>query len=139
MNVVYREGDTVVRNADPWTPTVHRYLDYLRVGGIDWVPRPIEGVPGTHGVRERERLSYLLGDVPAYPLPKWVWSDDVLCDGAQRLRRLHDASIGFASDRAVWQSPAKVRAREETHGWPSAPCRAQPVINSLARLLSPVV
>lgn len=115
MNVVYREGDTVVRGAGPWTPTVHRYLDYLRLAGIDWVPRPIELMLDTRGEPERERLSYLPGDVPAYPLPEWVWSDDVLRDGAQRLRRLHDASIGFASDGAVWQSPVKIPAEVVCH------------------------
>lgn len=115
MNVVYREGDTVVRGAGPWTPTVHRYLDYLRLAGIDWVPRPIELMLDTRGEPERERLSYLPGDVPAYPLPEWVWSDDVLRDGAQRLRRLHDASIGLASDGAVWQSPVKIPAEVVCH------------------------
>lgn len=112
MNVVYREGDTVVRDAGPWTPTVHRYLDYLHLAGIDWVPRPVEVMLGAP---ERERLSYLPGDVPAYPLPEWVWSEDVLCDGARRLRRLHDASIGFASDGAVWQSPVKIPAEVVCH------------------------
>ena len=117
MNTVYREGDTVVRDAGPWTPTVHRYLDYLRLAGIDWVPRPVEVMLGTRGEpeRERERLSYLPGDVPAYPLPEWVWSEDVLSDGARRLRRLHDASIGFAIDGAVWQSPVKIPAEVVCH------------------------
>lgn len=64
MNVVLCEGDTVVRNAGPWTPTVHRYLRYLYVAGIDWVPRPVETMLGADGEPNRERLSYLHGDVP---------------------------------------------------------------------------
>ncbi len=115
MNDVYLEGDTVVRNAGPWTPTVHRYLEYLRLAGIDWIPRPIEVMPQARGGPERERLSYVRGDVPAYPLPDWVFSDEVLVEGAQRLRRLHDASVGFASDGAVWQSPAKIPAEVVCH------------------------
>ncbi|MHB1511562.1 MAG: phosphotransferase [Acidimicrobiales bacterium] len=55
------------------------------------------------------------GDVPTYPLPKWVWGDEVLCDGAQRLRRLHDASIGFPADGATWQSPVKIPAEVVCH------------------------
>ncbi len=35
MNAAFREGDTVVRDARPWTPTVHRHL---RLAGLDWVP-----------------------------------------------------------------------------------------------------
>lgn len=38
MNSVFRQGDTVIRNAGPWTPTVHRFLEYLRNANIDWVP-----------------------------------------------------------------------------------------------------
>lgn len=101
MNAVERDGDTVLRNAGPWTPTVHRYLDYLAVAGVDWVPRPL-GIEG-----DRERLSFIEGDVPLYPLPDWVWADAVLEGGARRLRQLHDASVGFGLDRAVWQAPAK--------------------------------
>ena len=115
MNVVFREGDTVLRNAGPWTPTVHRYLRYLEVAGIDWIPRPIDIRTGADGGPERERLSYLDGDVPAYPLPEWVWDDDVLSEGAQRLRRLHDASIGFATVGSIWQSPAKIPAEVICH------------------------
>lgn len=43
MNAVERRGDCVLRNAGPWTPTVHRYLDHLAAGGVDWVPRPLGG------------------------------------------------------------------------------------------------
>ena len=109
MNVVERSGDTVLRLAGPWTPTVHNYLDYLRMAGVTWAPRPlaIEG--------ERERLSFIDGDVPQYPLPAWVWQESVLTDGAGRLRQLHDASIGFALDDAVWQSRAKVPSEVICH------------------------
>jgi Phosphotransferase enzyme family len=109
MNAVVRAGDTVLRNAGPWTPTVHRYLDYLAKAGVDWSPRPL-GIEG-----QRERLSFIHGDVPLYPLPDWVWSEEVLTDGARRLRQLHDASIGFGLDDAVWQSPAKVPAEVICH------------------------
>ena len=110
MNTVVRDVDTVVRIAGPWTATVHRYLQYLHVAGVDWVPRPLETTLGADGHPERERLTYLHGDVPDYPLPSWVWADHVLSEGAKRLRRLHDASIGFSSDGCVWQSPAKIPA-----------------------------
>ncbi|MBF0671916.1 MAG: phosphotransferase [Salinibacterium sp.] len=109
MNDVTREGDTVLRQAGPWTPTVHRYLDYLTIAGVDWAPHPL-GIEG-----ERERLSFIDGTVPVYPLPAWVWAESVLVQGGRMLRQLHDASIGFAVDGAVWQSPAKVPAEVICH------------------------
>jgi hypothetical protein len=109
MNSVERDGDTVRRTAGPWTPTVHRYLRYLEQGGIDWVPSPVAIE------NDREVLSFVEGDVPVYPLPEWVWTDAVLVDGARRLRALHDASVGFPLDGAVWQSPTRVPVEVISH------------------------
>jgi len=109
MNAVERLGDTVLRTSGPWTPTVHRYLDYLAMAGVDWAPRPL-------GVEDgREQLTFIAGEVPLYPLPAYVWSDSVLENGARRLRQLHDASIGFGLDGAIWQSPAKIPAEVICH------------------------
>jgi hypothetical protein len=102
MNAVVRDGDTVRRVGGPWTPSVHRYLRYLERAGIHWAPRPI-GFDGEH-----ETLSFVEGAVPEYPLPDWVWTDSALLQGARMLRLLHDASVGFGLDDALWQSPAKV-------------------------------
>jgi hypothetical protein len=109
MNEVHRDGDTVLRTGGPWTPTVHAYLDYLAMAGVDWVPRPL-GVEG-----DRERLTFIDGDVPVYPLPDWVWAESVLTEGAQFLRQLHDASIGFALDDRIWQSRTKVPSEVICH------------------------
>ncbi len=109
MNAVERSGDTVLRTAGPWTPTVHRYLRYLRTAGVTGIPQPV-GVEGS-----RERLSFVEGEVPLYPLPDWVWHDSVIEQGARLLRKLHDASIGFGPDGAVWQAPAKVPAEVICH------------------------
>ncbi|MEO6115257.1 MAG: aminoglycoside phosphotransferase family protein [Pseudolysinimonas sp.] len=100
MNAVRRVGDTVVRNAGPWTPTIHRFLVFLDAAGIDGIPRPV-----SIG-RDREVLSFVAGEVPVYPLPEWVWSDEVLVDAAHRLRSLHDASVGFDVRDAIWQVPS---------------------------------
>jgi hypothetical protein len=109
MNRVEREGDTVLRDAGPWTPTVHRYLRHLALAGVEGIPEPL-GIEGG-----RERLTFLDGDVPVYPLPDWIWADDVLVQAGRRLRELHDASVGFALDGAVWQSPTKVPAEVICH------------------------
>ncbi|MET0989041.1 MAG: aminoglycoside phosphotransferase family protein [Glaciihabitans sp.] len=109
MNVVERQGETVLRNGGGWTPTVHRYLRYLERAGVRGIPRALSIE------EDRERLSFVTGSVPDYPLPNWVWRDNVLEDGARLLRRLHDASIGFGLDGAVWQSPTKVPSEVICH------------------------
>lgn len=109
MNRVERRGNTVLRGAGPWTPTVHRYLDFIAEAGIDWAPRPL-GIDGG-----RETLTFIDGDVPRYPLPGWVWDESVLRDGAARLRELHDAGIGFPIDGAVWQLPVRSPAEVICH------------------------
>jgi hypothetical protein len=109
MNRVEREGDTVLRDAGPWTPTVHRWLRHLALAGVEGIPQPL-GVEGG-----RERLTFLHGDVPVYPLPDWIWADDVLVQAGRRLRELHEASVGFALDGAIWQSPTKVPAEVICH------------------------
>lgn len=109
MNRVFREGDTVTRTAGEWTPTVHRYLNYLTRAGATGIPKPL-------GIEDdRERLTFLSGEVPVYPLPSWVWSEQILRDGAIKLREVHDASIGFAVDGALWQSASKVPAEVICH------------------------
>lgn len=109
MNRVEREGDTVLRDAGPWTPTVHRYLRHLALAGVEGIPQPL-GIEG-----DRERLTFLDGDVPVYPLPRWIWADDVLVRAGRRLRELHDASIGFMLGGAVWQSEVKVPSEVVCH------------------------
>ena len=100
MNTVRRSGDTVVRTAGDWTPTIHRYLRHLAAAGIEWIPRPV-----SIG-RDHEVLSFVEGEVPLYPLPDWVWRDDALVDAAAHLRALHDASVGFDTESAIWRVPA---------------------------------
>jgi Ser/Thr protein kinase RdoA (MazF antagonist) len=109
MNSVVRDGDVVRRTAGAWTPTIHRYLDHLADAGIDWIPRAL-GIDG-----DREILSFLEGDVPLYPLPEWVWTDDALADASRHLRALHDASIRFDTSDAIWQWPAAQPAEVICH------------------------
>ena len=101
MSAVVRRGQAVHRSAGPWTPTIHRLLDHLHERGLSWLPRPL-------GLDEqgREVLTYLPGTVPSYPLPLWVWSEEVLVEAGRRLAQLHQASAGFDLTGAVWQIPA---------------------------------
>jgi Ser/Thr protein kinase RdoA (MazF antagonist) len=96
VNRVTRVGDTVRRQAGPWTPTIHRLLSHARDKGVSWLPEP-------RGLDElgREVLTFLPGDVP-HEMPAWVWSEAVLCDVGRALRQWHDATSDFDMRGAIW-------------------------------------
>lgn len=99
MGHVSRRGDTVVRQAGSWTPAVHRLLRQLGDAGIDGVPQPLEMIG-----QSKEVLTFIHGDVPAYPMPDWAWALDALRSAAQFMRRTHDATAGGPWE-GPWRSP----------------------------------
>ena len=100
MNTVTQRGGEVLRQGGAWTPTVHRLLRHVRQRGVGWVPQPQRVEPDG-----REALTYIAGEVPQYPMPGYVWAEGTLIDAASRLRRFHDASVGFDTADATWQIP----------------------------------
>ncbi|WP_416900672.1 ammonium transporter [Micromonospora echinospora] len=98
VSTVVRVGDTVRRNAGPWTPAVHALLRHLEYVGFT-------GAPRAYGMDERNRevLSYLEGECGEYPLaPHWV-TDEALVTVATMLRFI-GAGLGaldFAGGTAV--------------------------------------
>ncbi len=107
---IARDGDSVLRPAGPWTPSVHALLAHLRARGVDWVPEP-RGVDA----RGRAAVSWVDGDVPAYPMPDWVWAPAVLERAARMLRELHDATAGFERAGRRWALPAREPAEVICH------------------------
>lgn len=101
MGGALRTGDSVRRVAGPWTPTVQRFLGHLRRQGLRWVPEPLG-----RDEEGRDCISYLPGAVPQYPLPDWVWHDEVLTTAARLMSELHRASAGFDTRGVVWRMPA---------------------------------
>ena len=97
-----RDGDAVLRPAAPWTASVHALLSHVRARGIDWVPEPRPSADPA-----RAAVSWLEGDVPAYPMPDWVWAPAVLDRAARMLRELHDATAGFSRTGRTWALPAR--------------------------------
>lgn len=110
MGPVTRFGDEVRRQAGPWTANVHRLLELYASAGIAETPRPL-------GFTEdgRERLTFLPGDVPNYPMPAWAWNESVLHGAGRLLRRLHDASVPLAGVRDGWRSPVREPAEVVCH------------------------
>lgn len=101
---VWRRGATIRRSTGPWTPAVHGLLRHLEAGGF-------EGAPRVLGLDEqgREVLTYLEGEVPAYPTAPELWSDGVLEELARLLRRLHDATVGLDLPDGRWREGAAAR------------------------------
>jgi hypothetical protein len=65
-------------------------------------------VPEPHGLDRdgREVLEFLPGEVPNYPMPGWVWNDDLLVAAARWLRGFHDATTHLPRrDDVRWQLP----------------------------------
>lgn len=108
---VVRVGDTVRREAGPWTPLVHDLLRHVRAAGFELAPEPLGS-----DQRGREVLSYLPGvTLTGEPWPAWVWSDALLVQAAGALARYHRAVAGFR--------PATVTSRLGT-----APLRAGEIV-----------
>lgn len=110
MGPVTRFGDEVRRQAGPWTANVHRLLELYAAAGVEGTPRPL-GFTGDG----RERLTFLPGEVPNYPMPTWVWDESVLRGAAELLRRLHDASVPLADTEDGWRSPVREPAEVVCH------------------------
>jgi hypothetical protein len=102
---VVRVGDTVRRPHQPTSGAVAEYLDHLERVGFDGSPRYLGR--DRHG---RDVLSYLDGAVPGDPPEAWASDDGLLASVAVLVRRLHEASAGFAAERgfaapdgSIWQ------------------------------------
>ena len=110
---VVRVGDTVRRQAGPWTPTVHAYLRHIRARGFTGAPEGL-GVDA----KGREVLQFIpgetLGDAldPAEPKtelavvrpwPEAMRSDDALTEVGKLYAALHAAARGFRPDSPTWR------------------------------------
>jgi len=90
-----RVGATVRRPTGPWTPAVHALLAYLDAAGLGAIPK-VRGLDETG----REILDYVPGDTADAhdPWPAWVWSDTLLVQVAEWLRRYHATVAGFRAE-----------------------------------------
>ncbi|MEV1203622.1 phosphotransferase enzyme family protein [Microbispora rosea] len=112
VNRVVRVGGTVRRPARRWTPAVHALLDHLAEVGFGGAPRAY----GCDG-EGREVLDFVPGEVPDYPLPAYVMTDEALAGAGVLLRGYHDATVGFAPPEAAeWYFPPRAPAEVVCHG-----------------------
>jgi phosphotransferase family enzyme len=94
---VSRRGQTVLREAGPWSRSVHALLKHLEEVGFTGAPRVVgAGFDGSG----RETLTYLEGEF-VHPGP---WSDDGVARLGVLLRELHGATASFRPPpTAVWR------------------------------------
>lgn len=103
MTSVVRVGDTIRRQAGPWSSTVQHLLRHLEHKGFDGAPRALG-----FDERGREMLSRIEGEAGFFDAlgtnPPGLWSDETLVEAATMLRRFHDATVGFVPpEPACWQ------------------------------------
>ena len=91
---VVRVGDTVRRPHQRQSLAVAEYLEHLERVGFDGSPRYL----GRDRLG-RDVLTFVEGVVPGDPPEAWVSDDALLASVAVLVRRLHEASTGFAADR----------------------------------------
>ncbi len=84
---VLREGDFVLRPANPNSEAVHTFLRELRSTGFDGASMPV-------GIQSdgRERLVFIEGDVAVPPFAPWAQTDQALSSIATLVRAFHEAS-----------------------------------------------
>jgi hypothetical protein len=93
---VHRRGNVVIRDAGPWTTTVHLLLRHLENVGFAAAPRLVGSGRDPDG---REVLTFIEGEF-TQPGP---WSLDGAAALGELLRSLHEATRSFRPPpRAVW-------------------------------------
>ncbi len=94
---VVRDGDHLLRPSTPHTPSIHSLLRSIRANGFSGAPLPVGVDPDG-----RERLEFVVGEVPRVPYPDWIQSGEALASVVRLLRRLHDASRLFNQIGHSW-------------------------------------
>ena len=93
---VYRRGQVVVREAGPWTATVHSLLRHLEDVGFAGAPRVVGSGFDAEG---RETLTYIEGEF-TQPGP---WTLEGAAAVGKLLRDLHDATASYRPPPdAIW-------------------------------------
>ncbi len=109
----HRDGDTVIRQAFPWTPSVHALLAALREHGFTAAPAPIS-FDATW-----ERVSYLPGATGDLDSSGEMRTEKALRSAAILLRHYHDCSallLPRLEKERAWQLSFREPAEVICHG-----------------------
>ncbi len=97
-SAVYRRGDTIVRAASPWTPSIHALLRHLEDVGFDGAPRLVGIGIGEDG---REVLGFIEGEF----MHPGSWTLDGAYAVGRFLKSLHRATASFQAGSDMTWSP----------------------------------
>jgi hypothetical protein len=97
--LVVRVGDTVRRPVHRYSAATHDLLAHLERVRFDGAPRFL-GIDD----QGREILSYVEGEAPIQPYPRWAHEDGALASVARLLRGYHDAVESFDPGPRDWQT-----------------------------------
>ena len=101
---VERRGGIVLRDAKPWTPSVHALLRHLEARGFDAAPRVVGSGFDEQG---RETLTYIDGAIDG-GRPPWAkhgtgaWSEEAAHRLGALLRQFHDCVADFDPASGAW-------------------------------------
>lgn len=96
---VTRIGEHVLRPANPYSVSIHRFLRALRAAGFDGASQPVSIAPDG-----RERLVFIEGDVALPPYPAWAQTDDALATVAALIRQFHDTARRVDVSGLTWSA-----------------------------------
>ncbi len=88
-NSIFKKDNYVIRPRNSWTPSVHKYLDFLHNEGIDYIPKPVALDEKT------ETVTYVDGTIYHYPLPQEALSNELLKSVALLLKDYHEVSAKY--------------------------------------------
>jgi len=98
VNLVTRRGGIVLRPMGNWSESVHELLQFLERSGFHHAPRFV----GIEKSEEKDRLSYLQGEVALRPWPSVLLSLSGLEQIANMLKEYHQIVEGFTPTIGRW-------------------------------------
>ncbi|SFR57669.1 Phosphotransferase enzyme family protein [Anaeromicropila populeti] len=111
---IFKQGEKIIRPANPWSINIHAFLDFLIKEQFQFVPKPFGFTE-----HEEEILSYVPGTAYNYPLPKMFLKDEVIAEAAILLHSYHQVSkkyINRLSNQEVWMLPTVSPIEVMCHG-----------------------
>ena len=102
INTVKRVGNTVIRPAGPWTPSIHDLLNHLERKQFPYSPKAISIEKSPN----RETVSYIDGEVAMRPWPACLLAKEGIVAIAKMLLNYHHLVADYTPrPNSIWRVP----------------------------------